>query len=195
MSNPFDAFRDREARQSKGSADKSARWYQDQIRRLGLNSITQQSAFKSDLGNFVTTVKTGEMLMFIYDPKTADALPYYDTVPVVMPFKRVSDGFYGLNFHYLPPLLRMKLLSQMLVLTDDKTISETTRLRLQWKLLNNVSRFPGVHACVKRYLYTQINSRLMRIHPADWKKTIMLPIDNFVKASRQRVYSDSRGKM
>lgn len=192
MSNPFNAIRDREA---KGSAIKSARWYQDQIRKLGLGSVTAQGAFKSDIGDFVTQVKTGEMLLFIYDPKTADALPYYDTVPLVIPFKTVANGFYGLNFHYLPPLLRMKLLSQLLNLTEDKTLTETTRLRLQWKLLNNAARFPGVHACVKRYLYTQINSRLMRIHPTDWKKSIMLPIDNFVKASRQKVYSDSRSKM
>lgn len=192
MSNPFNAIRDREAR---GSAIKSARWYQDQIRKLGLGSVTAQSAFKSDLGEFVTKPQTGQMLLFIYDPKTADALPYYDTVPLVIPFKIVSDGFYGINFHYLPPLLRMQLLAQLLNLTEDKTLSQTTRLRLQWKILNNAARFPGVHACVKRYLYSQVQSRLMRINPADWKKSIMLPIDNFVKASRQKVYSDSRGKM
>ena len=86
----------------------------------------------------------------------------------------------------------MRLLEKMLAYVSDKTLSEKSRFRLQWNLLNNAAKFPGVHACVKHYLYSQINSRLMQIHPKDWKKSIMLPIQNFKKESSTKVYADSR---
>ena len=51
--------------------------------------------------------------MFVYGPKHAKKLPYYDTFPLVLPLERYSDGFLGMNFHYLPIPLRMRLLDRM----------------------------------------------------------------------------------
>ena len=51
--------------------------------------------------------------MFVYGPKHAKKLPYYDTFPLVLPLERYSDGFLGMNFHYLPIPLRMKLLDKI----------------------------------------------------------------------------------
>ena len=48
--------------------------------------------------------------MFIYAPKFAKKLPYYDTFPLIMYLKPAEKGFYGLNFHYLPYALRARLL-------------------------------------------------------------------------------------
>lgn len=187
--NPYDIIRSQETPES------SFRWYQDMIRKVGLNSIQPQSVLRSNIGEFVTNIMPGDMYLFMYDPKTADKLPYYDTVPLVIPFKKAPGGFYGLNMHYLPPMLRMKLLEKLLQLVNDTSMSEKTRFVMSWKILDNAARFPGVHACVKRYLYTQIQTRIFKIHPSDWKKAIMLPIDNFEKQSRNVVFNDSRSKM
>ena len=186
---PFENLRDRETPSS------SVRWYQDNIRRLGLTTIPEQKILKSSIGEFVTSIQVGNMYLYRYDPKTAEKLPYYDTFPVVVPFEKTSDGFYGLNFHYLPYLIRLRLLDRMMELKNTKEITETTRMRLNWNLLKNVSKYPGATACVKRYLYNHVMSRVMKIHPEDWRKTIMLPIDNFEKKSRNDVFVDSRRKM
>lgn len=186
---PFEGLRDRETPTS------SVRWYQDNIRKLGLNNVPEQQVLKSSIGEFVTSIQIGSMYLFRYDPKTADTLPYYDTFPLVVPFRKTSDGFYGLNFHYLPYLIRLRLLDRMMKLINTKGITETTRMRLNWNLLTNVSQYPGATACVKRYLYYHINSRVMQIYPNDWRKTVMLPIDNFEKKSRNDVFVDTRRKM
>ena len=175
--------------------DRSYRWYMDKIRKLGIGSMKAPNAMKTDIGEFTTAVYPGDMYLFMYDPKLKETLPFYDNFPLVIPFRKLPDGFIGLNLHYISPMLRLKLLGRLLEYTNDKSLTETTRFKLRWKLLDNASRFPGVHACVKRYLYSNINSRLFKIHPEDWKKTIMLPIDSFQKASRQAVYTDSRSKM
>ena len=43
----------------------------------------------------------GRMYFFWYDPKLKDVLPVYDRFPMVFPIERYSDGFLGLNLHYL----------------------------------------------------------------------------------------------
>lgn len=187
--NPIQSIRDAE------TSEKSYRWYQDMIRKVGLASVSASRIMKTDVGEFVTTVEMGDMYLFLYDPKTADKLPYYDVAPLVAVFRKVSGGFYGLNFHYLPPMLRMRLLSRMMEYTNDNSLSEKSKFMLRWQLLDNAARFPGVHACVKRYLYNQVSSRVLKIYPKDWRKAIMLPIDSFEKASRTAVYTDSRSKM
>lgn len=187
--NPFDTIRQQE------TPDSSFRWYQNAIRKVGLSSLQPQKALKSDIGELVTTMVTGNMYLFMYDPKMANTLPYYDTAPLILMFRKVPDGFFGLNLHYLPPMARMRLLDRLLQLSDDTSLTETTRLRLRWQLLDNTTRFPGVHACVKHYLYNHVTSRIMKIYPKDWRKTIMLPIDRFEKQDRTDVFNDSRSKM
>lgn len=177
-------------RETPGSTE---RWYQDMVKRLGAGRGNK--TLQSDIGEFTGSAQVGSMYVFSYDPKLADVLPYYDTVPVVVPFRIVSDGFYGLNFHYLAPMLRTALLDRMIDLTASQPLTNTTRMSLTWRLLNNASRFPGVNTSVKRYLYSQIGSRLLKVYPKDWKKTILLPIDNFEKSSRTSVFRNSRSKI
>lgn len=187
--NPFQQLRDLE------TSDKSVRWYQDTIRKVGLSNVTGRTALRSDIGEFVSGVEPGDMYLFFYDPKTKEKLPYYDTIPLVMVFDVNPKGFHGINFHYLPPLLRMQLLGKMLEYTTSKTLSEKTKFALKWNTLRNTARFPGVRVCVKQYLNDHLQSRVLKINPDDWKKTIMLPIDNFEKKTRNIVFRESRRMM
>ena len=84
----FDKIRQKE------TPDKSYKWYQDIIRSLGLASVQPAKVLRSDIGEFITTINVGTMLLFVYDPKTKDSLEYYDTFPLVMPFRKVAGGFY-----------------------------------------------------------------------------------------------------
>jgi hypothetical protein len=120
--NPFEQIRlDAE----RGSTTKSYQWYMAQIRKLGLNTRKPRDVMRSPIGEMVSTVRWGDMYLFMYDPKFKQQLPVYDKFPLVMPFRIVPGGFYGLNLHYLPPLLRMRLLGKLLNLSNEKELSET----------------------------------------------------------------------
>jgi len=173
----------------------SAKWYKETVERLGLKNIQVTKNIRSDLGEAVSSINVGEMYLYVYNPKLAEVLPVYDQVPLVLVFQKVPNGFYGLNLHYLPPLARLGLLQSLMELQDKKTLSETTKLRLRWRVLNNAVRFPGVQECVKRYLYPNIDSRILKISPLDWEKTIMLPLERFQKKSSRAVYNQSRRSM
>ena len=42
---------------------------------------------------------------YFYDPKTKQQMKYYDRFPLIMCVQMYNNGL-GLNFHYLPPMLR-----------------------------------------------------------------------------------------
>lgn len=178
-----------------GKGVKSYQWYQSQIRKLGLNSMTPDKAMESGIGKLVKNIEPGKMYLFMYNPKMAAKLPYYDEFPLVMPFNVVKGGFLGINLHYLPPLLRMKLLNELLKLSDTPKISKTTLLRMSWNVIGNFSRFPEVKPCVKRYLYPNIQSRFLEVNPEDWRAAIFLPLESFQGESKTSVYQLSREKI
>ena len=53
---------------------------------------------------FVTRTNVGKMYMFFYDAKYKDTLPFFDIFPLVFPIEFYSEGFLGINLHYLPPV-------------------------------------------------------------------------------------------
>ena len=74
----------------------------------------------------------GRLNMFIYDPKLKKTLPYYDTFPLVLPLEDYNDGFLGLNFHYLPIPLRMKLLDRVVDFSNNTKFDKSTRLNVSY---------------------------------------------------------------
>jgi hypothetical protein len=136
----------------------------------------------------------GRMYFYFYDPKTKDRLPYYDRFPLVIPIERYSDGFLGLNLHYIHPKQRLILLDKLSdTLTNDK-YDETSRLRLSYPYLSSASKIFEATPCIKRYLFSHIESRFLEITANEWDIAAMLPMESFVGAKTSRVYSDSRKK-
>ena len=189
MANPFANIQS-----STGGADRSFSWYQTAVRKVAGNIRSFGDASRSDIGEFTTRLEPGNMYMYMYDPKYKNTLPYWDQFPLCLPFEDTTGGFVGLNLHYLPPMLRAKLLGELLNYTD-KDITETSKIEVKWSILKSFSQFPGIQPTIKKYLYSQVNSRFLKIDPEHWKASIFLPTQNFQGASVQKVYRDSRDKI
>lgn len=143
-------------------------------------------------------IMTGHMYMFMYDPKGKKELPYYDAFPLVFPFRRVPDGFFGLNMHYLPPVLRMKLMDALydFQINDKTTQSESlTRLRLSYKILSSAAKYRWFAPCVKHYLTSQLRTPLLIVHPEEWDRALFLPTEQFKKATKEQVWKESMEKL
>ena len=92
-----------------GGRPRSTQWYRDKIKELGAPS--SRKLIKD--GKRSGAPFYGRLNMFFYSPKHAKVLPYYDTFPLVLPLEKYSDGFLGINLHYLPISLRMRLLDRL----------------------------------------------------------------------------------
>ena len=136
----------------------------------------------------------GRMYFYYYDPKTKDSLPYYDRFPLVIPIEQHSDGFLGLNLHYIDPKQRIILLDKLSEFATNSAFNEKTRLRLSYNMLKQTSKVYEKKPCIKKYLYKHIDSRFLEITADEWDIAAMLPVESFVGASSSKVWSESRKK-
>lgn len=139
----------------------------------------------------------GNMYMFQYDPAGKDTLPYWDRFPLIFPFDDVKrtgraireGGFMGINFHYLPPRLRARLMDALYTRVIGE--GDDQHLVVTYQILKSASRFRFFKPAVKRYSMRQMRSKFFLIEPDEWDIALMLPTQRFVKAPKSRVYKES----
>ena len=136
----------------------------------------------------------GRMYFYYYDPKTKDSLPYYDKFPLVIPIERYPDGFLGLNLHYIQPKRRIILLDKLSTILSNHDYDETTRFKISYDYLKRASRIYEATPCIKRYLSSHVQSRFLEITADEWDIAVLLPVETFAKAKKNKVWSDSEDK-
>ena len=134
----------------------------------------------------------GKMYFYFYDPKTKDSMPYYDRFPLVLPIEQYNDGFLGLNLHYIHPKQRIILLDKLSDYANNTNFDKTTKLRLSYATLASASKIFEAQPCIKRYLFSQIQSRFMEISADEWDIAALLPMESFVGATASKVYAESQ---
>jgi hypothetical protein len=136
----------------------------------------------------------GKMYFYFYDPKTKDKLPYYDKFPLVIPIERYPDGFLGLNLHYIHPKQRIILLDKLSEIATDNNFDANTKLRISYDYLSRASRLYQAKPCIKRYLFSHVQSRFLEITADEWDIAALLPVESFMKADKSKVFADSEDK-
>jgi hypothetical protein len=174
------------------SVRKSRAWFENQVILLSRQRLVPANIIQSNPEQVVTRIMPGHLYMFGYDPKGKNELPYYDRYPLVFPFRKTADGFIGLNMHYLPYPLRIRLLDELLVFKTNSKIDETTRIKYSWALIDGLSRYAAAKPCVKQYLTGHVRTQFRQISSKDWATAMLLPVERFVGASKQEVWADSR---
>lgn len=122
----------------------------------------------------------GRMYFFAYDAKLKDTLPMWDRFPLVIPMEMYSDGFLGMNLHYLDPMNRLFLLDQLMDFLNNDKYDNTTRFNLSYDLLAQSRRYSAFRPCVKRYLINHIVSSLIYVEPDQWETACFLPVAKFI---------------
>ena len=168
----------------------SREWFRKRIQTL--TRVNREALMREDEITKRSSHQFGSMMMFFYDPKLKDKLPYYDTFPLVIPVERAAGGFRGLNLHYIPPILRAKFLDSLLDVVNNKKYDESTRFTLTYSLLKGASRFRFFQPCFKHYLLNHVKSRFAQVPAPEWEIATFLPTASWKKAPAGRVYSDSR---
>ena len=143
--------------------------------------------------NLVSNSVLGKMYFYSYDPKLKDELPWYDTFPLVFPIERYTDGFLGLNFHYLAPKHRAILMDQLKMFANNKAYDETTKLKLTYNMLAGFKKIKRARPTVHRYLDSHIKSKFVLVNADEWEVALFLPVERFKKASKKQVWAHSGG--
>ena len=157
----------------KTTGPKSYDWYRKQVQSMttpGARSLINK-------GKATLRPKYGIMNLFGYDPKHKERLPYYDTFPLIFPLEPAKGGFIGLNFHYLPPLARVRFLRSLANTTNNNKFDKSTRYRINWR--NNTF----MKKTAKHYLFNHVRTSFLNITAEEMAIAIFLPVARFKKGS------------
>lgn len=184
----YEAFRAGINPRTKAAQD----WFRKKAQHMG--KINQKDLMQEKQLKLVNRQQPliGSMNMFFYDPKGKDTLPFFDRFPLAIIVGPAEKGFYGLNMHYLPPVLRAKLLDGLLDITNNDKYDETTRFEISYKMLQQSSKHKYFKPCFKHYLTQHVRSRLARVHAPEWEIATFLPTAVWEKSSAANVYRESR---
>ena len=165
-----------EIRDSADGRELSERWYRYKVKQV----LGTRGSFRGVMGdaaphNRGSRPKPMMMNLFWYRPKTAKKLPYYDTFPIVLPFKKHKDGFTGINFHYLPIYMRIQLLELLDAGYGDE---RKGRLQVFW---SDLKQLKLARPIVRRYLASHVHSLFLHISLEDMFVGILLPVEKFYK--------------
>lgn len=166
----------------------SQAWFKRNVTNLQVSptSILKDKALDKTSQNI-----RGSMYMYFYDPKHKETLPYYDRFPLTIMVDGAPGGFYGLNLHYLPPILRAKMLDALMDIQSSPK-SGDAKFNLRYKTLKASSKLKWYKPCFKHYLNTQVESRFAEVSAPEWEIATFLPTASWRKSNSQKVFADSR---
>lgn len=171
----------------------SISWFRDAAQQVASVSAPRLMTDKRNVQPSLTVKNIGQMFMYFYDPKHKDTLPYYDKFPLILLVDFTTDGFYGLNLHYLPPALRARLMDSLYELKNNDKYDDTTKLKLSYNILKSASRYKYFAPCFKKYLHDYVRGQFLYVQTENWDKALMLPTERFAKANKSQVFKDSMG--
>jgi hypothetical protein len=170
-------------------------WYRNAAKKLVTRIRPSRFENRMEESRISSSMEFGYMYAFAYDPKFKKTLPYYDTFPLIFPVDFQQDGFLGINFHYLPPTLRARLMDALYSNLTNKNYDATTRMQISYSILQSAAKYRFFKPTLKKYLGSQIRSNFFEIHVNEWDIALFLPTESFRKADTQKVWSDSRKKI
>jgi hypothetical protein len=182
----YEAFRAGITPRSRESMD----WFRRKAQSMG--RVNRRQLMNQDPVELRNRGVLGNMYMYFYDPKTKDTLPYYDSFPLTIVVGPAPGGFYGLNLHYLPPVLRARMLDGLMDITNNKKYDETTKFQVRYNMLQRTSKLKYFKPCFKHYLNEHVRSRFALVPAPEWEIATFLPTADFQKSGKSAVYKDSR---
>lgn len=165
-------------------------WFRDKAKSVG--RVTDSKILRDDTSRLKNQFAIGRMYFFAYDAKHKKTLPYYDAFPLIFPVDRAPGGFYGINLHYLPLKLRADLMDALYDVSNNSRYNDSTKLKLSYGILKGAEKYSLFKPTFKRYLSSQVRSRFVQIHPSEWDIALWLNSEQFVGASKTKVWADSK---
>lgn len=189
---PFDKLK-----VTKQNMRNSVQWFQSEIKILNRASY-QPKALMGETTRMTIYPVPGRMYIYKYEAVTGEQLPYWDAFPIIFYIDKFSKNGHnywtGINLHYLPPPMRLKLLANLYDLANNDKFDATTRLKLTYDILMRLSKAKNLGAdfAYKLYRNDGLKSSYLEIPSSSWPMTALLPIEDFQKASKQKVWHDAK---
>lgn len=155
----------------------SAKWFREKIRNYKSGVYDEEIYGKNSYAGM--TVRgfnvnyLGQICIFHYDAKYREVLPIWDRYPLSLIYNEDRLHYYGLNFHYVPPIIRFTILESLVnevrFLPNDKAYFVAT-----YEKMKKLQTIRYMKPCFKTYLKNRMTPPKI-IKPLYWFNAIYLP--------------------
>lgn len=177
------------------NARASRKWFRDAAESVSSANPDKMiaSAGAFELVSSINPTQIGKLYFFQYDAKHKATLPYWDKYPMIFPIEVYPEknAMLGINLHYLPPLLRARLMNALWEVANNDKLDKSTKLKISYSILKEGSQFAPFRPCIKMYLFDHVRSKFLYIKPDYWDMALFLPLARFQKANQQTVWMNS----
>ena len=146
--------------------------------RISGNTFLRNNLGK-DMIKTPVDVNIGQMFFFMYRAETPN-LPVWDAYPISIIISVSQDHFIGLNLHYIPPILRLLVLDELIKIDKDKRMPVNKRLGTKAIFLEKIKNDKVYAHCVKKYRRDKQRSPLLRIQPSEWITVSQLNLQKWI---------------
>ncbi len=140
----------------------------------------------------------GGLYFYKYDAEEKDRLPYWDKFPLILLLAHSGKYFWGLNFHYLSPDVRMMFLNKLLNTYKRYDIgTDTLTTKTDYYDLKASSNLKEFLPCYKQYFISNIQSKILKIESHEWLYVTEMPLAQWEKGKETRIsdiYKQSQKK-
>lgn len=170
--------------QKRNTAD-SYKWFSSYVGR-SFNRVGTAAMFRDrKLWKNGASLKMGKMYFYEYDALHKDTLPLWDRYPLVIFFdmyksKAGANIILGLNFHYLPPALRMVAFRALLKFKTENRFRSNTRLDFSWTVIKTLAQSKYFAQAIHAYRMDHFKSVLVEIPAQSWELALFLPTARWV---------------
>jgi hypothetical protein len=178
--------------------EQSQKWFYERTRRTNINpSKLIREYSESDRRNS-SQLQIGCLYFFFYQAKGEDTkqLPFYDRTPMIFITDVWKDAlgrtqYAGINLHYLPYRQRAALMDALLDLENTASLTADKKLKISYGILKKAAANRWFRPTYKRYLKSQMRSRLVKVPYEEWSTAVLLPVASWHGASQADVWKDS----
>lgn len=154
--------------------------------QLKVKALQQGTSLPSEIVDSNRQFIKGRMFFYTYDAKTKDKLQIWDKFPLTILIEKDSHSFLGLNLHYLDSNIRLKFLSNLMAGSAYYSKgTNTITLGITYQTLKKTVQYNPYKSCIKRYLISNVMSRILPIEAHEWVYAASLPVANFVENRRK----------
>ena len=135
----------------------------------------------------------GNIVFTSYNAKFKDAM--YDKTPLVLIPKRGRSHTLGLNFHWLPLNMRLKLI-KTIIRMNKKNIEKNKPLEFSYEDLKPMLKGLGYAPCIRKYINPRFGRIGVPITPDRLVEVARLKSESFTggKYSAERLYKMAKNK-
>lgn len=162
------------------TSEELQRWLFEKASQAKTSDISRRIVLTNDQRGRSTTI-LGRMYFFKYIPIGRYTLPKYDKFPMCIPIERYSNGFLGLNLHYIPQGSRMSLIEMLLKTRNTFDFTDVTVMKVTYDMIKSINKLNSLAGpCIHRYVFNQVRSRFIEIYPSEYELAVQLPVEDWV---------------